>query len=345
MKTTLLIISLSILNLNLYSQINLGNGLYASYPFSGNANDISGYFNNGTITNAILGTDRFGNASSAYEFDGTSAYIDFDDVLDNVFAGVGKNFSISLWMKPYSLMSNNIFFAKNADGGCSGNDRGILFRLLNNEINFTYSSSLTSGNVVFISASAPITDTTHWYHVVLTYDGTINTGGGLDRVQIYIDNQLETTYFPLSPTGSLASIQDGNAHMGMGNYLNTTGGSCNATTFYEGKIDDVRIYNRVINSAEVDALFNGGVDVGITENTINLSNVYPSITTGKINIQLPNENSFNFKILNQVGQILHSSEDVSSSNYEMDLASFANGIYIVRIETPNGIEVHKIVKQ
>jgi len=50
---------------------NLSQNLIAFYPFCGNANDISGNGINPTFNNATLTTDRFGNANSAYYFDGT----------------------------------------------------------------------------------------------------------------------------------------------------------------------------------------------------------------------------------------------------------------------------------
>ena len=48
------------------------NGLAGYWPFTGNANDVSGNGNNGTNNGATLTTDRFGNANSAYSFNGTS---------------------------------------------------------------------------------------------------------------------------------------------------------------------------------------------------------------------------------------------------------------------------------
>ena len=46
------------------------NGLVGWWPFNGNANDESGNGNNGTVNGASLTTDRFGNLSNAYLFDG-----------------------------------------------------------------------------------------------------------------------------------------------------------------------------------------------------------------------------------------------------------------------------------
>ena len=50
-------------------------GLAAHYTFDGNSNDVSGNNNNGTVNGATLVADRFGNANSAYKFDGTSDHI------------------------------------------------------------------------------------------------------------------------------------------------------------------------------------------------------------------------------------------------------------------------------
>ena len=46
------------------------NGLVAWWPFTGNANDLSGNGNNGTVNNATLTTDRYGNSNCAYSFNG-----------------------------------------------------------------------------------------------------------------------------------------------------------------------------------------------------------------------------------------------------------------------------------
>ena len=57
---------------NLFSQGTLNNGLVAYYPFTGNANDVSGNNNNPSSNNATLTADRFGVANNAYHFNGTN---------------------------------------------------------------------------------------------------------------------------------------------------------------------------------------------------------------------------------------------------------------------------------
>ena len=70
-------------------------GLVGYWPFSGNANDISTNGNNGVNNGATLTTDRFGNANSAYSFNGTSNFIELPDTPFDFGTG---NFSMSVWI-------------------------------------------------------------------------------------------------------------------------------------------------------------------------------------------------------------------------------------------------------
>ena len=73
------------------------NGLVVCYPFSGNANDASGNGKNGTVTGATLTADRFGNANSAYSFDGTSSYI-YAGNISSLTGTSTSSTTVSLWI-------------------------------------------------------------------------------------------------------------------------------------------------------------------------------------------------------------------------------------------------------
>ena len=77
-------------------------GLVGRYLFNGNALDSSGFGRNGVIHNATLTSDRLGNGSSAYSFNGTNAYIEVPD--NNAFSlPTTGQLSISVWMRPGTL--------------------------------------------------------------------------------------------------------------------------------------------------------------------------------------------------------------------------------------------------
>ena len=76
MKNLLLLFTL-LVTINCFGQIPSyvpTDSLVGWYPFNGNANDESGNGNNGTVNGASLDTNRFGDANSAYDFDGIDDY-------------------------------------------------------------------------------------------------------------------------------------------------------------------------------------------------------------------------------------------------------------------------------
>ena len=98
-----IILFLLVLTLNLSAQT-----LVAYYPFNGNANDASGNGNNGTVNGATLTTDRFGNANSAYLFNGTNNDIIVPDAPGLRPSGA---YTINAWVQPMGFYS----------GSCQGN--------------------------------------------------------------------------------------------------------------------------------------------------------------------------------------------------------------------------------
>ena len=76
--------------------------IVACYPFTGNANDASGNGNNATVSGATIAADRFGNANSAYFFNGVSDIITFSPV--NFFM---NEYTVSIWCKPIAVASGS----------------------------------------------------------------------------------------------------------------------------------------------------------------------------------------------------------------------------------------------
>ena len=115
------------------------------WPFSGNANDISGNGLNGTVYNSpSLVSDRFGNANSAYSFNWTGASYGGNwqkiELPTTVTTG---EFTINAWIKPsdYCWPNNSIKSAMIIGGSAqctntygdlrfalSGNDGSLGFR-------------------------------------------------------------------------------------------------------------------------------------------------------------------------------------------------------------------------
>lgn len=195
---------------NEYSTSSIG--LVAYYPFTGDANDEVGS-NNGTINGATLTTDRFGNANSAYSFDGV------DDIITAPIATSNtSNFSLTGWVK---LNANNTTQMLLCNGNSSLNGWG-LYLTSNGILNVIH------GGLV-LSPTSTTLNINQWYFLSLVNDA------GVTKVYVNGVSVLSTTLAtPLPPT-SLFYMSS--------NTINTE--------YLNGSMDEVKIYNIPLSAAQV----------------------------------------------------------------------------------------------
>jgi len=204
----------------------LRDGLLASYPFNGNAIDASGNGKNGTVYGATLTADRFGNANSAYSFNGTNNYI--ATTLDNL---AGSELTIAYWFKGNNPQSA----VRQQDGGnyvVAGWSIPPLHLLSNDG---------TTGNGLALDATSGSTvKDGNWHHVVMTWKQ--NTTNGFKS---YLDGALVA-----QRNSANVPIPEINTPVLIGSYLGTG-------EFTNGALDDVYIYNRVLSPSDITTLGKG----------------------------------------------------------------------------------------
>ena len=214
-----------------HAQSSLTNGLVAYYPFNGNANDASGNGNNPVTVKATLCPDRFGNANSAYFFDGSTSYIDYSaPPLTQI-----DNWTVAAWLMPATLSASQPEWAVlvGDDNAVSiGNGYGLGIGGGGN----SGGSQLCAffGGVAFNASGYSFPMTNEWYYVVMLRSSGVTT--------FYVNGlplPFSTTDAPNTPTSFRIGSSQG-----------TSGG----IRFFNGAIDDVRIYNRVLSSNEIAAL-------------------------------------------------------------------------------------------
>ncbi len=227
-------------------------GLVAHYPFNGNANDESGNGNDGTVNGATLAVDRFGTANSAYSFDG-DGYIRKSDLSLAL-----EDFTISLWLNATDIPSwyRQAFSIHSGGGGGNAGDRNISVQFDSEEdLQITLSTS-DGGRGVSVAGRVIVPQ--EWYHVAFERDS--------DRLKFFMDGQLIAGSSDTQPT---FEITNGYLEIGAPNYWNggwTQNGRDQAK--WKGLLDDIRIYNRALSEAEIQALYHEGETVDITGPTI-----------------------------------------------------------------------------
>lgn len=324
-----------------HAQLNVG--LEAQYYFNnGNANaDVGGI--NGVVNNATLTDDRFGCPNSAYNFDpALNSGISLGDNFDNIISGPDTQFSLSFWFN--TLGNDNTdapMFVKYGHSPCSEDQRQYGFELSSaNKFSFVFASTLGGVNFIEVEGNTVVNDA-NWHHIVIIYDGTIDSNGGLDRVTMYLDNQLETVT-TAQALGTTTEIQNGTAHTGIGQIYSSGGTSCNGTIQkYDGNLDDFRLYSKLLTPVEVDSLFNESSPCeteSISEEKQNFIEVFPNPTSDILSFDMKSSNPANFMICDIQGrEIFRGNANVGMNNVNVE--NLNSGLYFIQFVDKNGSEI------
>ena len=198
-------------------------------------NDISGNGNNG-VYNGGMGTvtDVSNGGSLAYDFDGTDDYISNSSLS---LAGLTE-FSYSGWLNASTSSGHRAIFSH---GDNFDYDDDIY--ILNNSSNFQ--AEVNNGSPVGGNGSASLPALNTWHHIAVVFDGSGATNA--DRLRYFLNGvEVTLTYNYTVPT-STSSVSPMNTEIG-------SFASYGALHFWQGKQDDIRVYDRVLTQSEITHL-------------------------------------------------------------------------------------------
>ena len=200
-------------------------GLLSYFPFNGNTNDVSANAANLTNNNAVLTADRFGAANSAYSFNGINQNL--INSTPNFTFNPASSFTVSFWYNRNSTSVNGVLImnATNAAGN-------FIWLFQAGATNSQYGTNKQQ----FAWIWAQTTSTTSaWTHIVCVYNAGAMT--------LYKNNvQVATaTYTHTNVTSAVMPL-----YVGRG-----VGGD-----YYNGKMDDIGIWNRALTTCEINDLYN-----------------------------------------------------------------------------------------
>lgn len=215
------------------AQVNLSVGLIGHYPFDGNANDVSGNNIHGNANNVTLTTDRTGAPNSAYYFNGTSSYISLPFSSLYNFAPT-DSFSISVWILPdqgFTSWPVEALIVKspfNSDVTLAQWNYGMYL------VQYRAMSGYHINHIV--NGTTLLVDNPCWYNLIVTYKNGM--------WKLYVNGVLESS--DLSQTRFITQDVDTRISFGKKGLANGD--------WYKGKMDEIRLYNRVLNQQEVSAI-------------------------------------------------------------------------------------------
>ena len=193
------------------------------------ASDSSGSNNSGTLTNSPSWT-TLGKFSGALSFDGTDDYVDTKDF------SFSKNdsFTFSVWAKTLAFGASQVIFGKP-----NPNWEYTFMTDGTNAVRFVYWNTTGSRGAIEMSSPSNLFPNNTWTHFVISYDGSTKVA------KMYVNGIEKVSHSGVSDT---FQNRTNNLWIGAGYYAWVQ-------RYFNGSIDDVRIYNKALSATDVKKLY------------------------------------------------------------------------------------------
>jgi PKD repeat protein len=231
---------------------NTKSGLVAAYSFEEKSGattaDASGNGNHGTVSGAVRSSA--GYSGSALKFDGVNDWVTIND---SASLDVSSGITLEAWVNPAVVMKDwtSILLKEQPDDE-------IYTLYANSDKNKPMAAQWINGSITSYFGGSNLTPN-KWWHLAATYDG--------QSQRLYVNGVLVSTR---AQTGLIKQS----------NGVLRIGGNSIWGNYFNGLIDEVKIYNRGLSLAEIQKEYNtvNGVSNNTPSNSLQPNN--PQLVVG-----------------------------------------------------------------
>jgi len=214
-------------------------GVVGWWGGDGDARDISGNFNGGTLQNGAA--IAIGEVGQAFSFGGDAPYVEIPDAPSNSVSG---EITIEAWIKPGFIVTTQAILSKYDSGG---SQLSYFFGMQGDELELAVYGTGDGSLRRLLDTTNSNIPTGTFTHVAATFNPTGQV------MKIYVNGvEAPATVLPVSNT--VPSIFDGTAPVRIGAVAGNSG-----ILPFNGTIDEATLYNRALTQAEVASIFNAGL--------------------------------------------------------------------------------------
>lgn len=223
------------------ADVNILGGLFVQGAVYEAMLDSSGNNNNGRLYGGPTWLPTSGKSNGAASFDGIDDKIENDDSIPASLNGLSA-VTLSLWVKSdVTYQNRDILFTREPTS--ADVEFGIRYDAsgaMGGGVNGIKASIRTTSNHTQIESSSDV-QTTSWQHLALTWQDDPNDS----HLKLYINGTLDTPLYDRCPIyGVITGIQK--LMLGCGT----------KNRYWDGLMDEVRIYGRELTATEISNIFN-----------------------------------------------------------------------------------------
>ncbi|HMO34195.1 MAG TPA: LamG domain-containing protein [Lacibacter sp.] len=200
-------------------------GLVVHYPFNGNAEDTAMFRLHGTPVSVTYTSDRFNNSNKAVQMNGTSSVV---TVKDTPLLRINNELTLSAWVKR-TRFGIDMILEKGGDWTGSTTNYGMGLHNINSNMFYFFFKGGWRG-------TPGVNDFNWHYYTVVAKNGDADP-------QLYIDGVLKPVQYREGAGSVELAVSAADLHIGA---------QLGSPAYYGANmLDEVKIYNRLLSSAEV----------------------------------------------------------------------------------------------
>jgi len=215
--------------------------------------DYTAQGNNGNVYNATWSSSSGYNGLGAYDFNGASSYINAGDI---DYMDTSPTLSGCAWVYHDTSNNDDTIFKKSV-----AQTEGIIFYRQNFQTatgksdvyGIFVADSVDTSSALLTSANLS-SQLNNWTYVCFTYLEGSSTG-----LRLYV-NGIEAPDSPVSVSGITAHDAGSEPFLIGANWTTST-------QSFDGRIDEVIVWNRTLSSAQIQALYNNRTDLIVSQET------------------------------------------------------------------------------
>ena len=293
--------------------------LVAHYPFTGNANDVSGNQLHGQLSGgALISTDFWSNPAQACLLDGINDNV---AVPSNALLNFQDAITVSCWFKATLLPDHEIFLLSHG----SWQNRWKISVTPERKIRWTINTLSAVGD---LDSDISIQKDSI-YHVAATYDGAhmaIYLNGALHTFR-NLNGQIRTAALPFLMGQMLPGSPEFN---------------------FKGTLDEVKIFDRALTPDAAALLYqNSPTSVGGTDGPTLPLLVSPNPAGEALRIRLPEttDKTALVSVFDWHGRLMTEQTVLPGTSIELDVKNWKPGVYVVGFRSDSAVGKARFVKQ